>query len=367
MITPTVSVVMSVLNGERFLAEALESILEQTFRDFEFIIVNDGSTDCTAAMLEGYRKVDSRVCVYHQENRGLVESLNLGCGLARGEYIARMDADDISVRDRLLWQVDFMNKNPNVGVLGGAVEFINAVGESSTICFTPTEDRKIQSALLHDCVIVHPTVLMRKRAFASSGGYRKVVVDAEDYDLWLRIADRFQLANLGKVVLKYRHHPHQVSVRKRRQQALSCLAAQGAASARRKGQPDPLDAVEEITAAVLARLGISEAMQEANLCRIYLGRIRSMYFAGEYSSALNLSMEVLRSPDWRHAEKWVIADLHFIAARLYWREHRFWRGIITAGYAIVTRPMTLGRPLKSLFQWLRLVGAQTRTGASPVE
>jgi hypothetical protein len=130
MTNPTVSVVMSVFNGEPYLHEALESILNQTFRDFEFIIINDGSTDGSATVLESYRKSDSRLRVYHQENRGVGESLNRGCGLAQGKYIARMDADDIATSGRLMRQVEFMEGHPEVDVVGGAVEFIDATGKS---------------------------------------------------------------------------------------------------------------------------------------------------------------------------------------------------------------------------------------------
>ena len=116
MVSPIVSVVMSVYNGERFLREAVGSILDQSFRKFEFIVINDGSTDFTGAMLDSYQEQDLRMHVYHQENRGLVESLNRGCALAQGKYIARMDADDISVINRLMWQVEFMEKHPEVTV-----------------------------------------------------------------------------------------------------------------------------------------------------------------------------------------------------------------------------------------------------------
>jgi hypothetical protein len=349
---PRVSVVMSVLNGERFLREAVESILDQSFQEFEFIIINDGSTDHTGEILDGYQRTDPRVRVYHQENRGLVESLNRASFLAQGKYIARMDADDVAVKDRLIWQVNFLERHPEVAVVGGAFESIDMIGKASGTCFFPTRDREIKSALNDECVLVHPTVLMRKDAFVSAGAYRKVVVDAEDYDLWLRMADHFQMANLGVVVLKRRHHPYQVSVRKCRQQALSFLAAQAAASTRKSGKPDPLSSLEEITPAVLVQLGVSEAIQQANLCRLYLGRIRSMYDAGEYSSALNLTTEILRSPSWTCAEKWVIADVHLTVGRLYWRQRRVWRGILNTGYAGIRRPMILGRPIKAMFRWL---------------
>ena len=130
MSSPIVSVVMSVLNGERFLREAVESILDQSLREFEFIIINDGSTDFSGSILDSYQHKDPRLRVVHQENMGLVESLNRGCGLARGKYIARMDADDIAIQDRLRWQADFMETHPEVGVVGGAVEVIDTTGRS---------------------------------------------------------------------------------------------------------------------------------------------------------------------------------------------------------------------------------------------
>src|SRR5262245_27130869 len=162
MTTPIVSVVMSVLNGEPFLREAVESILGQTFGDFEFIVIDDGSTDASADILDSYQRNDARVRVYHQENKGLVESLNRGCGLARGKYIARMDADDIATKERLMWQVEFVEKHPEVGVVGGAIEVINASGKSSVTHRYPLKNSDIYQALLRgDCPLVHPTVVMR--------------------------------------------------------------------------------------------------------------------------------------------------------------------------------------------------------------
>src|SRR5271165_782188 len=103
-----VSVVMSVFNGERYLCEALESILDQDFKAFEFIVINDGSTDTSGSVLDSYAKTDGRLRVYRHENKGLVESLNRGCEMARAPYIVRMDADDVSVKDRLSRQIEFM-------------------------------------------------------------------------------------------------------------------------------------------------------------------------------------------------------------------------------------------------------------------
>ena len=348
MTIPMISVVMSVFNGERFLCEAIESILNQTISDFEFVIIDDGSTDKTVSILDFYQRRDRRVHVYRQENLGLIRSLNRGCGLARGKYIARMDADDIACRGRLARQIEFMEAHPTIGVLGGAVEFIDATGKVLSLARYPIEDCEIRAALLDSSVFWHPTTVFRREVFVSVGGYRSIV-DAEDYDLWLRIADKFELANLDSVVLKYRIHPYQVSVRKCRQQALSAVAARAAAVSRRNGNPDPLDSIGEITSEILAGLGVSEETLHTTLARGYLSCIRNMVTAGEYSLALR-ELKTLRASEIRHADAWVIADLHLMAARVFLHQFKFAQTVMSAGHAVITRPLILARPLKPLLR-----------------
>jgi len=348
-----VSVVMSVLNGERFLPEAVESILFQSFCDFEFVIIDDGSIDKSGSMLDAYQGADPRVRVYHQENKGLVDALNRGCGLARGKYIARMDADDIAVADRLSWQVDFMERHSEVAVLGGAVEFIDQNGKILGIAPHPLHNREIQRVLLDRTFLWHPSVLIRKAALTAVGGYRNVT-HAEDYDLWLRIAERFQLANLETVLLKYRIHPGQVSVTRCQKQAFGAAAAQAAALARKNGKPDPLDSVSEITPALLTRLGVSVAIQHTMLARGYLASVRNMCDAGEYALALRMLETIFQSSEIRYAEMWTIADLRLCAARAHWHKRRFARSALIAVHAVITRPVILGRPLKPLLNRDRL-------------
>ena len=180
---------------------------------------------------------------------------------------------------------------------------------------------------------------------------------AEDFDLWLRIADRFQLANLEAVLLKYRVHPNQVSVRWWKQQALSNLAARLSALARRTGDPDPFDSATEITAKVLARAGVSEAKQQTAVVRACLSYISSMCEAGEYSVARSGMTEMLRSSDLKLVARPEIADLHLLAARLYWHERRYARSMVSASRALIARPIILGRPLKPLMRRLRRADA----------
>jgi hypothetical protein len=339
---------MSVYNGERFLEEAIDSILGQSFENLEFVIVDDGSYDRSSEMLEAYRKQDRRVKIVRQKNRGLIESLNRGCELAQGKYVARMDADDVSIKDRLKWQIAFMEEHPIVGVLGGAVEFIDTEGKVLDDCILPASDQAVRRALMRNCVIVHPTVLMRRDVVISVGGYRKCVVDAEDYDLWLRVAERSQLANLERIVLKRRRHAQQISVSKRRQQVFSMLAAQEAAYSRKRGIGDPLDGVELVTEDTVALLNVSEATKSAALARSALGQMKSMESTGEYVEAYKIYDEVERSEGWKGVEGWVVAESRLFQARRLWREGECVRGFLGAGCAIAGRPSLVGRPVGQL-------------------
>jgi glycosyltransferase involved in cell wall biosynthesis len=347
---PLVSVVMVVCNVDRFLGESIESILGQTFKDFEFIIVDFGSIDKTKAIVSSYAAKDSRVRLHEIPSCGLAEARNAACSLARGKYIAIMDADDVSVPDRLALEVDFMENNPGVGVLGGVTESIDATGRSLDLQshYFPSEDHEIRTALAVCCPFCQPTVLIRRKAFILVGGYRAAFAQAEDYDLWLRIAEHFQCANLTQVVLKYRIHPRQVSMHKRRQQTLCVLAAQVSRSSRQRKLADPLDSAEEITDEKLCEWGITQAVQQRHIFSDWHQWIRNMCTAGEYTVALNSALDLLHS-EFQHVERWQVADLHLTVAWLYWKGKRFLNSCFAACHAVVMRPVVLGRPLKS---WL---------------
>ena len=360
---PIVSVVMVVCNVERFLPEAIESILEQTFCDFEFIIVDFGSTDRSKEIVSRYAARDSRVKLHEIPHCRLAEARNAGCFLAQGRYIAIADADDISLPDRLRWEVNFLDEHPQVGVVGGRVEWIDATGARLTESALPpgvsldrplTND-ELQAALLHYSPIWQPTVLLRKDAFVRMSGYRGAFTDAEDYDLWLRIAEHFQVANLKQLVLQYRVHPNQMSVRRRKQQTLRTLAAKASAVIRRSGKPDPMDTIEEITPAVLVQLGVSETQQQAALLLEFRGWIHSLSVVGEWSGALNAAIEMLQSSDWKYVDRRDIADMRLETAELYWKNHRVAKSLLTAGHAVITRPRVAGRPLRTLLRRFGLV------------
>jgi hypothetical protein len=357
---PVVSVAMSVFNGERFLREAVESILNQTFRDFEFIIINDGSTDGTAAMLDSYAGSDSRVRVYHQENKGLIESLNRGCGLAQGKYIARMDADDIAVKDRLQWQIEFMERHTEIGVVGGAVEIIDSAGRAFYSSRHPVTDEQIKSTVLQHCPFTHAAVMIRKEALLSVGGYRGLFVDAEDYDLWLRIAERWGLANLEAVVVKYRIHPGQVSYQKLRQQTLSILAALALATLRRSGSPEPLILDERITPEVLVRLGVDQATQQRALVAYRLHWIGAMSRVSQDDVALRLVDELIDPSRSGPVDRSTLSNAMLWAARIHHRRGSAVRALVYVGRALLTRPIVAGRPLRrALNSFFRKSQAET--------
>jgi hypothetical protein len=354
MSTLTVSIAMVIRNADRFLAEAIESILGQTFAEYEFIIVDYGSSDKSRSVVSSYAKHDRRIKFHVTANCSLAEARNSACLLAQGRYVAIMDADDVSLRDRLMWEVDFMEKHPKVGIVGGATEWIDATGRSLCVNHFPIHDHEIRSSFGKVLAFCQPTVLIRREAFVQVGGYRAVFAQAEDYDLWLRIAEHFQCANLRQVVLKYRIHPHQVSLRKRTQQTLCTLAAEISASSRQNGDVDPLNTVKEITPSVLAGFGVSEATQRAAVASEYAFWIRTMCTAGEYSAALNAATEVLESPDWKYAGRVTTANVRLLMARAYWKQKRFMKGVVTMSHALMTRPILVGRPLKLLLRWLHV-------------
>ncbi len=205
---PTVSVVMPVYNGQRYLSRAVESILGQTWWDFELVAVNDGSTDETGRILERYAKGDGRVRVVWQENQGIVGALNAGLGAARGKLLARMDADDVALPGRLARQVDYLREHPECVAVGTEVLLIDSEGKP--ISKKPgivTEHEEIDRALLvGGWPMVHPTVMMRASAVRKIRGYRPGTFPHEDHDLFLRLAEVGRLANIPEVLLKYRQH-----------------------------------------------------------------------------------------------------------------------------------------------------------------
>lgn len=243
--SPRVSVVMPVYNGERYLPEAVESVLHQTFDDFEFIIVDDCSTDDTKAILESYR--DSRIVhIRNRENLGLTRSLNLALDAARGEYIARMDADDFSLSSRFARQVEFLDANPQVGVVGSAVREIGVDGNVCGVLRYPVHHFYLVWCLTFYNPLVHPSTIMRSSIVKEVGGYNREMICAQDYDLWWKMSRVSCLANLQDVLLLLRRHQDSITFARAKQQWECAVAISQVNSSAIIGEHIPSSTIESL-------------------------------------------------------------------------------------------------------------------------
>ena len=214
---PKISVVMSVYNGGKYLEDSIKSILTQTFQDFEFIIINDTSTDNTEEILKIFD--DPRIkIITNDQNIGLTRSLNKGIQLARGIYIARMDADDISLPHRFETQVHFLEKNPDYALVGSSYYQIDKDNKIHTLINVLTDNIQIKQGLTKQNWFGHGSVMMRKDVFREVGGYDERFKLAQDYDLWLRIAAGHKMANIEEPLYKWRVTKSGISVEKEAEQ-----------------------------------------------------------------------------------------------------------------------------------------------------
>ncbi|MEM3094827.1 MAG: glycosyltransferase [Nitrososphaera sp.] len=205
---PSISVLLPVYNAERYVALAVQSILDQSYRDFELILINDGSTDNSLSILETFAARDPRIRLISRENRGLVATLNEGLSLANGEFIARMDADDIALPLRFEKQLSFMQTHPECVAVGCNTYLIDLDGQplrpkKIVYCTHDEIDQALLSGKTN--VISHPAAMIRTDALHKVNGYRDLAI-GEDYDLWLRLAEIGQLANLPDILLYHRYH-----------------------------------------------------------------------------------------------------------------------------------------------------------------
>lgn len=195
MNTPILSIVLPVYNGEKYVSNAIDSIINQTFSDFELIIINDGSTDSTFDVLKEYQKKDCRIKVINRENKGLIATLNEGFAIARGEYIARQDDDDISHPTRFEKQVRFLDRNPEYALCG---TFYNVVDEKNKFIrkhFLPSSNENIQQNLFDSC-FGHGTIMLRRSMILDMEWYRAEALYIEDYDFFIRVAKKFKVYNI---------------------------------------------------------------------------------------------------------------------------------------------------------------------------
>jgi glycosyltransferase involved in cell wall biosynthesis len=277
MTIPRISVAMSVYNNAPYLAHAIESILAQTLTDFEFLIVNDGSTDGSGDIIDRLAAEDARIKPIHQANAGLIVSLNRMIEEARAPLIARMDGDDMALPERFERQVALLDANPDIGVLGTGCTVIEQDGTPSTYRFenvVSTED--ILDDLKNGPPICHPSVMMRRDVVRAVGGYHPAYRHCEDYDLWLRLSEHVKMANLPDRLLLYRHSPTQVSTRHAYAQKIGAAVAWQAHIERAAGRPDPTERLDvlppmETLDALFGRERVFHAVRE----KVALGLVYS--------------------------------------------------------------------------------------------
>lgn len=221
---PAISVVLPFRDAERYLAEAVQSILLQEFRDFELLAIDDGSRDSSVALVEAFRQRDPRVRLVRAESKGLPTALNIGIAAAQGRYVARMDGDDVALPRRFTLQLAALERDSRLVVVGSAVEQIDSRGRPLETAWYPTSPGTIRAVLANGrCCLCHPATMIRRDALVAVGGYRTSVPLTEDFDLWLRLARLGDLRNLGWRLLCYRLHPGSVAFQRTRQQITSLL------------------------------------------------------------------------------------------------------------------------------------------------
>jgi GT2 family glycosyltransferase len=232
---------MPVRSGERWLNDAVASVLSQTLAELELIIVDDGSSDGVARQIEALASRDRRIRVCRQDRLGLVAALNKGLSLARAPLLARLDADDLAHQQRLERQVKFLAEHAGVGVVGTWTIEIDASGGHLKTRRPPCDPEALRQLLSRGNPFVHSSIMGRTELLRALGGYRAAFEAAEDYDLWLRVAEVSQLANLNETLTYYRVHSDGVSANGALRQSFSVRLAQRAAAARLAQLPDPAE------------------------------------------------------------------------------------------------------------------------------
>ena len=234
---PRVTVLMSVYNGGRYLREAIDSILNQTFKDFEFLIVNDGSTDGTAEILQRYN--DHRIKVIeNRKNIGFTKSLNKGLRVAKGEFIARMDADDVSEPERLEKELKFLHKHPDYAVVGTFIKVLDEAGNVVGTIEKPVSNEQIKEFLKKDNCIAHGSAMARKSHILGIGAYDEAMEAAQDFELWLRLSKGHKMANMPEYLYMWRQHKGNISSKHGNEQKHFVEVAKVRANLRRETKQD---------------------------------------------------------------------------------------------------------------------------------
>jgi glycosyltransferase involved in cell wall biosynthesis len=302
--TPQLSVLMPVYNGARFVQRAMDSILGQTLREIEFVIVNDGSGDNTAAILDAASQRDPRIIVAHlPKNGGISAALNHGLGLVTTDLVARMDADDIALPDRLERQLQFLTPRPDVGVLGGRMRQMRPDGSLGDVIHYPEGLWRFDAQMLAGNPIGHPSVMMRASIIRKAGGYRSAFDGQEDYDLWIRASQIARIGNIGGACLvHYRFRsPAEANIRRSWWRRFLGIVVRACGRSSLVGAGDPMRDRERIDSSVLPLLMLTDG-ERADLRKYLL-------------NSLGLDMDGAHAGT-TLAEAFSLLDVNWLAGRL---------------------------------------------------
>lgn len=212
--TPAISVITPVYNTEKYIAECINSILKQTFKDFELIIIDDCSTDRTWSIVKKFALKDTRIRAFkNKKNLGIAGNRNKGLSKARGKYVVWQDADDVSMPYRLKMQFEYMERHKRVGIAGGYLKFFNEHNPNMGVRKYATDDTTLRSKIFRYSPVAQPAAIIRRQCLVEVGGYNLAYPPSEDLDMSFRIGEKYRFGNIPKIMIKYRDHPNSVTYR----------------------------------------------------------------------------------------------------------------------------------------------------------
>lgn len=355
---PRVSVVLPVYNGEPYVRQALDSLLAQTFGAFEILVVDDGSDDATNAIVSQVASTDPRVRLLHQQHAGAVTAFNLGASRARGEYLAWLGADDVALPTRFERQIALLDTRREVAVIGSDVLATDEALRPLLVLHYPSDDRRIRRGLRASNLVAAPSAIMRTAVYEAVGGCRPAfAMGAEDYDLWLRIAEHHALLNLPEVLVHYRVHRAQVSRTRRHAMVLSTVAAQLAADQRRMGNGDDLEQRSAITYETLLALNPDRRVVNTAVLYAAAGLGLFLVMVGAHDDATELLDWAATIERTARADRGARAKGSLVRGMIAWKSRHTQRALGAAALALLLSPLpTAGLLLRGGYASARLLG-----------
>jgi len=324
VIKPLVSVIMSVNKDGQNFSETISSILGQTYRDIEFIVVNDGGGSVLNQKMLSFS--DTRMIILDQPWKGLTKSLNDAIKYSRGEYIARMDAGDISLPDRISRQVQLFEKNPNMGLVGTSYMEIDEDGNKIAETVFSTDGCELKNKLRFQNQFCHGSVMFRRQCLEKVGPYREEFVRAQDYDLWLRISEYYDIANLPEILYIRKTEKESISISLKGEQNKYATIAREYAQARRKGTKEPVILFKGLNKSK-SQIQLSDNHAE-RLTRFYLNfhHGRLLFKQRKFKASRMYFLESLKNNPFRMVS-WGFTLFSFLPARWVDRIEPVWKNI----------------------------------------